>query len=33
MGESEAAESAYVVGGMVVREWVRGWPSYRDAVP
>jgi purine nucleoside permease len=33
MGEEEAAESAYVVGGIVVREWVRGWPKYRDAVP
>ena len=33
MAEREAAESAYVVGGIVVRELVRGWPAYCDAVP
>jgi purine nucleoside permease len=33
LGEREAAEAAYVVGGIVVRELVRGWPTYRDAVP
>ena len=33
MAENEAFESAYAVGSVVVREWVRGWASYRDRVP
>jgi purine nucleoside permease len=33
MAENEAFESAYVVGSVVVKEWVAHWPQYRDAVP
>ena len=33
MAENEAFESAYRVGSVVVREWVRDWPTYRDHVP
>jgi len=33
MAEDEAFESAYRVGSVVVREWVRNWPAYRDHIP
>jgi len=33
MAENEAFESAYRVGSVVVREWVRNWPAYRDRIP
>jgi purine nucleoside permease len=33
MAENEAFESAYRVGSVVVREWLRDWPRYRDHVP
>ncbi len=33
MAEDEAFESAYTVGSVVVREWLRGWDSYRDHRP
>jgi purine nucleoside permease len=33
MAENEALDSAYTVGSVVVREWVRGWETYRDHVP
>ena len=33
MAENEAFESAYRIGSVVVREWVRDWPAYRDHVP
>ncbi len=33
MAENEAFESAYAVGSVVVREWVRDWDSYRDHIP
>lgn len=33
MAEDEAFESAYRVGSVVVREWLRDWPRYRDHVP
>lgn len=33
MAENEALDSAYLVGSVVVNEWVRDWPKYRDHVP
>ena len=33
MAQDEALESAYRVGSVVVREWIRNWPAYRDRVP
>lgn len=33
MGDSEAFQSAYLVGGTVVRELIRHWDRYRDQVP
>jgi purine nucleoside permease len=33
MAENEAFEAAYRVGSVVVREWLRDWPRYRDHVP
>jgi purine nucleoside permease len=33
MAGNEAFESAYVVGSIVVNEWVRNWPAYRDRIP
>jgi len=33
MAENEAFESAYSVGSVVVKEWVRNWPRYADHVP
>ena len=33
MAEDEAFESAYVVGSVVVRELVGGWPKYQDQIP
>jgi purine nucleoside permease len=33
MAENEALDSAYVVGSVVVRDWVRGWTKYRDHIP
>jgi purine nucleoside permease len=33
MAEGEAFASLYAVGSVVVREWVRGWDTYRDQIP
>ena len=33
MAENEALDSAYLVGSVVVNEWVRGWRRYRDTNP
>jgi len=33
MAEDEAFESAYAVGSVVVREWLRGWDRYCDHLP
>lgn len=33
MAEDEAFESAYVVGSVVVKEWVADWDRYRDRPP
>ena len=33
MAENEAFESAYRVGSVIVKEWVRNWPAYRDHIP
>jgi purine nucleoside permease len=33
MAENEALESAYAVGSVVVKEWVRGWDGYREHPP
>jgi purine nucleoside permease len=33
MAEDEAFESAYVVGSVVVKELVAGWPKYAAKIP
>jgi len=33
IAENEAFDSAYRVGSVVVREWVRGWAVYREHLP
>lgn len=33
MAEDEAFESAYAVGSVVVKEWLRGWERYRESPP
>lgn len=33
MAVNEAFESAYVVGSIVVKEWVKNWSVYRDRIP
>lgn len=33
MADNEAFESAYAVGSVVVKEWLRNWPAYRDHIP
>jgi purine nucleoside permease len=33
MAEDEALDSAFAVGSVVVREWLRGWEDYRGRIP